>query len=74
MKRYKRESFLFILTLNDLELIYNVQIRICSYLNIHNLQKQTNFQNAHNLKWFIISVMINNSQFTESFKWVQIGT
>ena len=43
-------------------------------LNIHNLHKQTNFQNAHNLKWFIISFSITNSQFTETFKWVLIGT
>ena len=52
--------FWIIFTLNNLELIYNVQIWICSYLNIHNLQKQTNFQNAQNLKRFIISYLGNN--------------
>ena len=50
MKRYKGESFLNNSYIkNDLELIYNVKIWICSYLNIHNLQKQTNFKNAQNL-------------------------
>ena len=49
--------FLIILSLNNLELMYNVQIWICSYLNIHDLQKQTNFQNAQNLIWFIISFL-----------------
>ena len=45
--RYINERvFWIILTLNDFELIYNVQIWICSFLNIHNLQKQTNSQNA----------------------------
>ena len=57
-----------------MELIYNVQTLICSYLNIYNLHNQKNRQNAQNLKWFIISVLINNSQFTESLKWIQIGT
>ena len=26
--------------------LYNAQIQICLYFNIHNLQMQTNFQNA----------------------------
>ena len=66
--------FWIIFTLNDVELIYYVQIWICSCLNIHNLQRKTDFQNAQNLKRFIISFLSTNSQFTESFKWVQIGT
>ena len=37
--------------------MYNVQIWICSYLNIQTLQKQINFQNAHNFELFIISFL-----------------
>ena len=51
--------FWIILILNDFELIHNEQIWICSYLNIHNLQKHTEFKMIYyKYTW----AMIYNSQ------------
>ena len=53
MKRYKRESFLncSYIKLFGINLqCTNVDLFKFEYSDIHNLKKQTDFQNAHNLK------------------------